>query len=109
LSPPVDTAEPTVLYAAPIECVDEATFRGRLAALPRSRTPHDPPRRLSVAISPTTHQTWEGTLYIVDSQGNRFERNVDGATCDDVVDALELVTALALGLEPTTKPPSTTR
>jgi hypothetical protein len=99
---------PAVEYAAAPGCVDPATFRARLAALPRAQTAGLPRGRVAIKIARTGDERYAGTLRIVGAEGEPFERHIEAATCDEVVDALELVTALAIGLQPSMAPSSAT-
>jgi hypothetical protein len=87
-------------YVAAPGCVEAPRFRARLAALPRAGMQDVSPGRVAIEIVRTDGQRYAGTVRVVSADGDPFERRIEAATCDEVVDALELVSALALGLEP---------
>jgi hypothetical protein len=85
-------------YRAPQECPDGESFR----ALVRSRVledwearPEELARRMDVAVSGSP-SSYVATIEFVDSAGKRITRAVRGAFCPDVVEAIALVTALAI-------------
>jgi hypothetical protein len=84
--------------SGPPACIDAAAFRGRLSSLPASSVPADPPRSASVHIF--QHDAmYTGQLQVVLADGTTTMRQVASEHCSEVTDALELVAALALGLE----------
>jgi hypothetical protein len=93
---------PAIEYTAPPGCVDSEAFRSRLAerspglaALPPAQT-----ERVSVEIVRTQDDRYQGTLHVARAEGGPFERRIEADACGEVVDALALVTLLAVGLEP---------
>jgi hypothetical protein len=86
-------------YSAPDGCIDRAAFVSRLASLPRAPTALTPPRSVAITIR-SAGATYAGTLHLVDADGAAIDREVVGSTCDDVAEALLLVTAVGMGLEP---------
>jgi hypothetical protein len=93
------TLAPRFELTAPAECIDEATFRARLAKLEASRTKREPPRRISIRIVEEKGGVFAGRLSVEHADGRITARTVAADHCDDVVEALELVAAVALGLE----------
>jgi hypothetical protein len=100
-SPEIDAID----YSAPTACIDGPTFRARLAALPGLPGAVARPDHVTVRIL-ESDGGFAGEVAVVHTDGAHTERKVVGESCDEVVLALELVTALALGLEaPTTHQP----
>jgi hypothetical protein len=81
-------------YDANASCPDRAAFVARVAA--RTRAVQSEPRRVSVRID-VQPQRVRGEIAIEDSGGARTARQIEAATCAEAVDALALITALALG------------
>lgn len=93
-----------IRYSAPPACVDAATFRERLLALPV--TPGAPPPRgatVAVTISggpPGEREAgFTGAITVAHPDGTTTARQVTSASCEEVCDALAFVAALALGLD----------
>jgi hypothetical protein len=84
-------------YAAPGNCPPAADFQARVKA----RTPlarfadEDDARALKVVVRPTG-TAYAGHLSLVGRSGHISERDVEDTLCSDVVDALALITALAV-------------
>src|SRR5438045_2911658 len=89
-----------IQWNAPAGCSDaDAFFSGIQARAEGVRRAQagEPALRLEVHLERTSSPKVHGELRMADERG-RFElRRVDGATCDEVVDALSLTVALALG------------
>jgi hypothetical protein len=93
-------------YTAPPACIDAATFRQRLAAIPVA--PNTAPAQgTTIAITISERGgVFTGDVAVDHADGTTIQREVSSARCDEVVDALELVAALGLGLErPPAAPP----
>lgn len=92
--PALAEPSPNLDYEAPIGCPSREDFVARVAAhggeLDRADAPH-----LNVAVRPDA-DGFSGTLRVVSAQGSSAPREVHGTTCNEVVEALSLVTALAL-------------
>jgi hypothetical protein len=100
-----------VEYSAPGNCPTEADFEGRVrsrTALARFADDKDA-QAVRVVVRPMG-VTYAGHLTIVGRTGHPSERDVEDTLCTDVVDALALVTALAVDpnatLRPTTASPA---
>jgi hypothetical protein len=95
---PIDAID--LRYSAPATCVDAATFREGLFALPR--LPSAPSRGATIIITITEGDgRFTGDLRVEHSDGTATARRVTSPRCDDVSDALELIAAVALGLDST--------
>ena len=91
-------------FTAPEACIDAATFRERLAALPASPGRTEPPRRVTIVI--TRHDDlFTGALRVEHANGSTTDRQVTSTRCDEVSDALAFVAAVALGLDYAPPPP----
>ena len=99
-----------VSYAASVGCpgqdlflreVSERTSKLRLAA------PDEPGRRFAVSISGSAAQA-SGELLIVGVDGTSTRRGVGRGSCDEVVSALALITALAIDPDAASNETSTT-
>jgi len=86
-----------VAYAAPEDCPTEAAFKaavqGRTAF---ARFADEPDARAVHVVVRATRDKYAGHLSIVGRSGRVSERDVEDALCSNVVDALALVTALAI-------------
>lgn len=101
-----DIAPVRIDYRAEPGCPGAAAFLGAVSALtPNARHPVDaaPARRFTVRIERAGAQH-VGRLRIEEIDGVGAEREVKGSTCDDVVAALALVTALAIDAGPIDAP-----
>lgn len=85
-------------YVAPATCPDEARVLEEI----RARTPHlrlaaegEPARSLRVRIDAAA-ASFHGSLTITEPGGSSMRRELDGPTCDAVVSALALVSALTV-------------
>jgi hypothetical protein len=85
-------------FSAPAACIDAATFRAHLLALPASPHKTEPPRAISVRVV-EQQGTFAGELRIAHADGTTTVRQVTSAHCDEITEALEFVAALALGLD----------
>ncbi|MEZ4359292.1 MAG: hypothetical protein R3B48_03865 [Kofleriaceae bacterium] len=85
---------PVLHYQAPQGCADGAIMRARLVA--RSPTVDATTRRIDISIE-LIDEDYVGTLRL--DEDPRAYREIRGARCQDVVDALALIAALALDLE----------
>ncbi len=89
-----------VSYAAPAECPSENVFMERV----RTRTekarfawPGELARAFAVTVREIDRESrFLGHLEFVDADGQRAERNLRGANCDELVSSLALITALAI-------------
>ncbi len=109
-SPALATAEDVqpvrVDYRAPPGCPDEAWFLAQLRARTQlfGYAPGDAPvQTFRVRVSSTARGV-KGTLTIVDPSGRTSVREVAAASCDDVVDAVALMAALAVDSNAVTSP-----
>jgi len=101
-----DTAPVRIDYRAEPGCPGAAAFLDAVSALtPNARLPaaSSPARRFTVRIARAGSQL-VGRLRIEEIDGVGAEREVTGPTCDDVVGALALVTALAIDAGPIDAP-----
>jgi len=98
-----------IQWNAPAGCSDaDAFFSGVQARAEGVRRAQagEPALRLEVHLERTSSAKVHGELRMADERG-RFElRKVDGGTCDEVVDALSLTVALALGSSAVAPAPS---
>jgi hypothetical protein len=102
---PLASAEPSsalppplrVEYTAPGNCPTEADFEARVRARTELARFADEPNAQSVqVVVRPTGSTYAGHLSIVGRSGHVSDRDVEDTLCSDVVDALALVTALAV-------------
>jgi hypothetical protein len=93
-----ETPSTPLELTGPPSCIDAASFRRRLAALPASSQRADVPRSVSIQIT-ENEGTFSGEVLVKHQDGSLTVRSVGSPRCDEVVEALELITALALGLE----------
>jgi hypothetical protein len=93
-------------YHAPPECPSEPVFVGRV----RERSLHERPAvpgELARSFVVTVSLDESGALArvdFVDPDGSAISRSVRGATCDEVVSGIALVTALAIDARATSEP-----
>jgi hypothetical protein len=87
-----------VEYQGAPGCPDEPTFFSQvLARTPRARRAADPaPARTFVVSLTRGAEASFGRLFIRGTDGSESERDVAGDTCEEVVSALSLITALAV-------------
>jgi hypothetical protein len=85
-------------FSAPPSCVDAATFRAHLSALPMSPERTEPPQAVTVRIA-ESDGGFSGEIVVKHHDGTTTARRVESPRCDEVSDALEFLTAFALGLE----------
>jgi hypothetical protein len=86
---------------APVDCAGGAEFYERIAARThrvRPAAPAEPALRFRVRLREVPGGV-RGELYMLGEQGETDRREVDGATCDEVVEALSLTAALAIDPE----------
>lgn len=99
--------EPIVLsYSAPAQCpAESAFFDGVRARTSRVRRTDDDAsaRRFSVTVEPRG-AGYRASLQIETAAGRVNRRDVDGATCGEVVSAVALVAALAIDPEASLEP-----
>ena len=108
-------AEPVrVSYAAPADCPSEGAFIERVRSrVQRARyaEPGELARAFEVTVRNAPSDTgFVGYLEFVGADGRHAERNVKGATCDELASSLALITALAIDdriepAEPAEMPP----
>lgn len=105
-----DAPEPIRLhYAAPASCPGQASFESRLQARTTKSRPADgeePARAFSVALREAGSR-WTGVLSIRDREDRLAERQVEGASCEELADALALIVALAIDPQALSAPPPT--
>jgi hypothetical protein len=95
---PIDAID--LRYTAPAACVDAPAFREGLLGLPR--LPGAAPQGATITITITERDGgFIGDLRVEHSDGTTTARQVTSPRCDEVSDALELVAAVALGLDST--------
>ena len=100
-------------YRAPPDCPSEARFLEQVAARSPALRPAPPqgvtePRReVQVDISGGPPQEWTGRV-LIDNAGEQVARAVSGASCDEVVVALALITSFWLRPRSPAAPPDTT-
>ena len=85
-------------YAAPSQCPDQASFLDEVRERTTRWHPETGPapvRRFVIEVTPR-EGGMRGRLALTDIAGVSAVREVDGATCSDVVEALALMTALAI-------------
>src|SRR5262245_17413380 len=103
-----DSTEPMRLeYRAPKQCPDQKAFEALLSSriAVRSSPPSAPARTVTIEIGPgTTKDRFRGHLTVREVDGRTSERRVPEDDCEEVVNALALVTALVLA--PETEPPA---
>jgi len=105
-----DVAPVRLVYEAPPECPDKASFLEQLRAQTPNARPLDegtPARTLAVRVS-RDGEALNGRLHIEELDGATSTREVSGAGCEEVVSALALVTALAIDAGPISTPPAPT-
>jgi hypothetical protein len=95
-----------VEYQGPPVCPSEsAFFDAVLARTPRARrAPDSAPARTFVVDLKSSNDESTGRLLIRAVDGTSTEREVTGDTCDEVVSALALITALAVDPSAVTRP-----
>jgi hypothetical protein len=90
---------PSVTYDAPASCPSEANFMRRfLARLGASRAAQQGRRTLDVHIAQGDGQ-YVGRLSLLESGGRSTAKTLSGRNCDELVEAMSLVAALALGAD----------
>jgi hypothetical protein len=93
-------------YSASTGCPDAEAFVARIRArTSRLRSPlrGEAASEYRVQVTPSESGA-RGTLTVVDPSGARSSRDVEGDTCESVVDALALIAALALDPDASTAP-----
>src|SRR5579883_1025485 len=96
------------LYEAPATCPPRAEFARRLRGrLGPAQGPGQPPRVLQVRIETGRDGRYVGTVSLTPAGGRSTAKALSGNDCDGLVDALALVSALALrsDAEPTDSAP----
>ncbi len=97
-----DVAPARVVYVAPAECPGVEAFLDAVRAqTPNARAPgeDEPARTLAVHVDRDQGQL-RGRLTIDELDGRKSVREVSGKTCEEVVSAIALVTALAIDAGP---------
>jgi hypothetical protein len=114
--PSAEGAELRVEYTVPVGCPDEAAFRRRLDARLHEAPPPRAgraPRALAVHVV-TSSRGYSGELRVRDADLAESSRTVEGATCDELVDALTFLSAVSMGVltrepaPPVAPPPAAT-
>jgi hypothetical protein len=87
-----------VEYHAPVTCPDERAFVAQVSARTARfrRALGGAARTFVVTLAPAVGAGVHGRLDAVDAGGARTSRELDGDTCEQVIRALALVTALAI-------------
>jgi hypothetical protein len=86
----------SLVYVGPASCPPEAEFVRRLSArLGASRATESVPRALEVRIA-QADGPFVGRLSLIEADGRSTAKTLNGRDCNDLVDALALVAALAL-------------
>lgn len=96
-----------VEFEGPATCSDAARFYARVRARTervRKAAPGEPGLDLRVRLQPPAGGKVHGELRILDERGTASTRKVDGASCEEVVEALSLTAALALDPSATLAP-----
>jgi hypothetical protein len=97
-----------VSYQAPPECPAQSAFTSQLVARTNRVRPDEAAGRQASVTIARAEAGFAGRLELSDDEGRSSTRDVAGDTCEEVVAALALVTALALDPEASTAPlPST--
>jgi hypothetical protein len=102
-SPPPAGASARLAYEAPNGCPTEPEFRAAVSARGADIAPGGSTRGAAPVLAVTIRRRsggFGGAFQVRDRRGTTDERVVNGRSCDDVVDALALVTAIALAAEP---------
>jgi hypothetical protein len=108
--PRVGRAEPESVhidYAAPAGCSTAAAFLRSLRARTsrfRQAAPDEPARRFRVRVA-ASEPAFAGTLEIRGLDGSTAVRRVDATICEEVANALALMTALAIDPDAVTSTP----
>jgi hypothetical protein len=89
---------PSVAYVGPASCPSEAEFVVRLRARLGSSETTDARSTLDVRIAQEGRQ-YVGRLSLIDREGRSTTKELRGHGCDELVDALALVAALAVRTE----------
>lgn len=88
-------------YDAPPTCPDEGAFLDRMRARARRIRRADPSERaraITVSITgPEDDESFAGRVVVEGEGGAEPTRDVAGDTCEEVVDALALISALSIG------------
>ncbi|HTQ04865.1 MAG TPA: hypothetical protein VMI54_13460 [Polyangiaceae bacterium] len=94
-------AEPeriALVYSAPAECPDASTFHDEVRARVSGdweAAPDEVARRISVTVN-RRGERYVAAIAFLNPQGDEVTRSVAGQKCDDVVNGMALVTALAI-------------
>ena len=110
-APPEPKRRVRIAYAAPDGCPDEGAFVAAITAQaqPFERAPRSAARvRLLDATIASAGAEHTGVLRVREADGATSERDVRGATCQEVFSALALVAALAVDTGPPPPPPLST-
>jgi hypothetical protein len=89
---------PPIEWSGPSSCFDAPTFRERLLALSPSDATTPLPQAIAIQLTRDDHH-FRGKIQVTHHDGTTTMRSVDSSDCLEVADALELIAALAIGLE----------
>lgn len=87
-----------LVYEAPPECPDDGAFRSAVRSRVASdweAQPGELARRMSVSVA-RRDDRYLATIDFLNPQGEHVARSVSGSVCADVINAIALVTALAI-------------
>jgi hypothetical protein len=85
-------------YSAPAECPGDAAFRAEVrerASGDWEAAPGELARRITVSVS-RSGERYVAAIVFLNPEGERVSRTLSGRECNDVVDGIALVTALAI-------------
>jgi hypothetical protein len=104
----MDSAEPIQLVWESPACGTAEGFRTQVLARTTRATfvERDPRRtfRVTIRVAPAKADKVVGKLVVTDGHGGTTERSLGAAPCDELVEALALVTAIAIDPAASTKP-----
>jgi hypothetical protein len=95
-----------IAYSAPADCPDEGAFVERVrerVTLARFAEPGEMARTFRVTVQAKSKRS-VARVEFVDADGQRVSRTIGADTCDEVVNAIALVTALAMDARAGGKP-----
>lgn len=99
-----------VTYTSPQECAREDEYRRLVATLLRASPPPGPPRVRAIAASiRAAAGRYRGQLSVSDADGRESAREIAAPTCDEAVNALAFLAALAMGFDVATLSPDSSR
>ena len=91
-------APPVVVVDVATSCAEGATLRDRLGALRPVPGGKEPPKRVQARVA-EAGGTFVGEVRVTYADGTETSRSFASVRCDEVSDAIELVTTLAFGLD----------